>query len=104
MRARSTTSARCCRVTTGGVIDSEASCSQRFAWGVRYTKRSASRDFLRRRGTEVVVTGAPRKRLVPQGARGFESHPLRQPSLAFGELRLGKPALRTAGHAKAVAP
>ena len=28
----------------------------------------------------MVVTGAPRKRLVPQGARGFESHPLRQPS------------------------
>jgi hypothetical protein len=26
----------------------------------------------------VVVTGAPRKRVVPQGARGFESHPLRQ--------------------------
>src|SRR5262245_21923765 len=34
------------------------------------------------RGTEVVVTGAPRKRLVPQGARGFESPPLRHlPSL-----------------------
>src|SRR5688500_9997273 len=31
-----------------------------------------------RRGTEVVVTGAPRKRLVAQAARGFESHPLRQ--------------------------
>ena len=30
-----------------------------------------------RRGTEVVVTGAPRKRLVGQPARGFESHPLR---------------------------
>src|SRR5688572_23794574 len=34
-----------------------------------------------RRGTEVVVTGAPRKRVVAQAARGFESHPLRQPSL-----------------------
>jgi hypothetical protein len=33
-----------------------------------------------RRGTEVVVTGAPRKRLVAKAARGFESHPLRQPS------------------------
>ena len=31
-----------------------------------------------RRGTEVVVTGAPRKRLVGKPARGFESHPLRQ--------------------------
>ena len=30
-----------------------------------------------RRGTEVVVTGAPRKRLVGKPARGFESHPLR---------------------------
>ena len=27
----------------------------------------------------MVVTGAPRKRLVAQAARGFESHPLRQP-------------------------
>ena len=34
-----------------------------------------------RRGTEVVVTGAPRKRLVLHGARGFESHPLRQVQL-----------------------
>jgi len=31
---------------------------------VRYNRRSASLEFLRRRGTEVVVTGAPRKRLV----------------------------------------
>ena len=31
-----------------------------------------------RRGTEVVITGAPRKRLACQKrARGFESHPLR---------------------------
>ncbi len=28
----------------------------------------------------MVVTGAPRKRLVGKPARGFESHPLRQPS------------------------
>jgi hypothetical protein len=35
-----------------------------------------------RRGTEVVTTGAPRKRLACQKrARGFESHPLRQPIL-----------------------
>jgi hypothetical protein len=27
-----------------------------------------------------------------QGPVGFESHPLRQPSLGFAELRLGKPA------------
>ena len=26
----------------------------------------------------MVITGAPRKRLVPKGARGFESHPHRQ--------------------------
>ena len=33
-----------------------------------------------RRGTEAVITGAPRKRLACQKrARGFESHPLRQP-------------------------
>ena len=30
----------------------------------RYTSRSASRGLPRRRGTEVVVTGAPRKRVV----------------------------------------
>jgi hypothetical protein len=48
---------------------------------------SVSRDVLVlsvRRGTEVVVTGAPRKRLVPQGARGFESLPLRQSLTSFG--------------------
>ena len=33
-----------------------------------------------RRGTEVVVPGSPRKRFVAKAARGFESHPLRQPS------------------------
>ncbi len=34
-----------------------------------------------RRGTEAVITGAPRKRLACQKrARGFESHPLRQTS------------------------
>ena len=34
-----------------------------------------------RRGTEVVITGAPRKRLACQKrARGFESHPLRHPT------------------------
>ena len=35
-----------------------------------------------RRGTEAVITGAPRKRLACQKrARGFESHPLRHPQL-----------------------
>src|SRR3989344_4012400 len=32
------------------------------------------------RSTEVVITGPPRKRLSPQGDRGFESHLLRQES------------------------
>src|SRR5262245_384959 len=43
-----------------------------------YNGGSARRIGAERRGTEVVVTGAPRKRLVAQAARGFESHPLRQ--------------------------
>ena len=44
---------------------------------------------LSRRGTEAVITGAPRKRLACQKrARGFESHPLRHPTLK----------LRVAGH------
>ena len=40
---------------------------------------SSFRFFPPRRGTEAVITGAPRKRLACQKrARGFESHPLRQ--------------------------
>src|SRR5438445_13463895 len=124
MRARSTTSARYCRVTTGGVIDSEATRRSAVRMGVRYTERSASRDFVRRRGTEVVVTGAPRKRLVLQGARGFESHPLRHSTRPCGsaagaslmasrgrvecperfQKRESKGSLRSDGHAKAVSP
>ncbi len=30
------------------------------------------------RGTEVVITGRTRNAVAPKGARGFESHPLRQ--------------------------
>ena len=36
--------------------------------------------FMRRRGTEEVVTGPTRNRITAQKAvRGFESHPLRHP-------------------------
>ena len=35
----------------------------------------------------MVVTGAPRKRLVGKPARGFESHPLRQFSARTGFLK-----------------
>ena len=49
---------------------------RRAAGGSRTETGGAPVDTLRR-GTEVVVTGAPRKRLVGKPARGFESHPLR---------------------------
>ena len=43
------------------------------------------------------------KTTVPEGYRGFESLPLRQPSPPFGRLRLGKPG-RSLSDAKAVSP
>src|SRR6185295_6065081 len=55
-----------------------------------YNQGSASLQIPQRRGTEVVVTGAPRKRVVGYPARGFASHPLRQtPHLRFGRRRFG---------------
>ena len=46
--------------------------------------RDKLQSLAARRGTEAVITGAPRKRLDGKPSRGFESHPLRQ-LLPFGQ-------------------